>query len=96
MVPAERELLTFCIDNHVMAIKENGLGIGFSDQWSICSDQRYMPPEVEIHFATHGAFMSSVGCQLCDSLQFLHDGLAQLLRAGTGYRADLKYGSVPL
>jgi hypothetical protein len=40
MAPEERELLAFLAENHVITVKENGLGKGYSDQWSQNGDQR--------------------------------------------------------
>jgi hypothetical protein len=40
MAPEERELLAFLTENHVITVKENGLGMGHPDQWSQFSDQR--------------------------------------------------------
>jgi hypothetical protein len=90
--------LTFCSDNHVMAIKENGLGMGFSDQWSFYGDQRYVPNGKQDRDANLAPFMSSFGFgrQFGDAFQFLHYSLAQSLRPLTRRGTDFEDRTVPV
>jgi hypothetical protein len=44
-----------------MTVKENGLGIGFSDQWSLYGDKRYSVLNKHDPGATRSLFMSSLG-----------------------------------
>ena len=100
--PEERELLVFITGFHVIAVKENGLGKGFSDQWSQTSDERSTPRCCTDGEVDRGLFMSSFGFggQFCsilsDSLKFLHYRVTQFVRSGAGGRTDFKYTAVPL
>ena len=50
----ERELLRYLADFPVTTVMEKRLGMGFSDQWSVCTDQRFKIRQDRINASRQG------------------------------------------